>query len=92
MVAANETKPLWEDRVSERLFYTAFLLLPFIAIFADNLAWFLTKWDPVYAYTVLVAGVSLGLAWAAQILISLYQIWFSKPAELDSSMTPGAEA
>lgn len=67
------------------------LLLPFIAIFADILAWFLTKWDPVYAYTVIAAGASLGLAWAAQILISLYQIWFSKPAELDSSMTPGAE-
>lgn len=27
MVAANETKPLREDRISERLFYTAFLLL-----------------------------------------------------------------
>lgn len=52
------------------------ILLPFVAILADILVWFLTKWDPVYAYTVLIAGAVLGLAWAGQILISLYQLWF----------------
>jgi len=51
-------------------------LLPFVAILADIAAWFLTKWDPVYAYTVITAGGLLGLSWALQILISLYQIWF----------------
>lgn len=55
------------------------MVLPFVAIFADILAWFLTKWDPVYAYTVVIAGALLGLALAAQILICLYQIWFIKP-------------
>ena len=54
------------------------LLLPFITIFADILAWFLTKWDPIYAYTVIAAGAALGAAWAAQIFISLYQIWFMR--------------
>lgn len=67
------------------------LLLPFIAIFTDILAWFLTKWDPVYAYIVIVAGASLGLAWAAQILISLYQLWFGKAADLEGAMTLGGE-
>jgi hypothetical protein len=52
------------------------MVSPFVAIFADILAWFLTKWDPVYAYTVVAAGVLLGLAWATQILISMYQLWF----------------
>jgi len=51
------------------------VLLPFIAVFADILAWFLTKWDPVYAYTVISAGAALGAAWATQIFISLYQMW-----------------
>ncbi len=51
-------------------------LLPFVAIFSDISAWFLTKWDPVYAYTVIIAGGLLGLSWALQITISLYQIWF----------------
>lgn len=56
----------------------ALIVVPFAAVFADILAWFLTKWDPFYAYTVVIAGAALGLAWAAQILISLYQIWFPK--------------
>ncbi len=51
-------------------------LSPFVAIFTDIAAWFLTKWDPIYAYTVIIAGAVLGLSWALQILISLYQIWF----------------
>lgn len=39
------------------------MISPFVAIFADVLAWFLTKRDPVYAYTVVAAGGLLGLAW-----------------------------
>jgi len=54
------------------------ILIPFVAILADIIAWFLTKWDPVYAYTVVTSGALLGAAMAAQILISLYQIWFLK--------------
>ncbi len=56
-------------------------LLPFVAIFTDIAAWFLTKWDPVYAYIVAIAGGLLGAAWALQILISLYQIWFLRCRE-----------
>ncbi|HHM05300.1 MAG TPA: hypothetical protein ENJ19_06100 [Gammaproteobacteria bacterium] len=56
-------------------------VLPFVAIFADILAWFLTKWDPVYAYTVIAAGAVLGMSWAVQILLSLYQIWFLRGDE-----------
>lgn len=55
------------------------IVVPFAAVFADILAWFLTKWDPFYAYTVVIAGALLGLALAAQILICLYQIWFTRP-------------
>jgi len=50
-------------------------LTPFLAVIADISAWFLTKWDPVYAYTVVIAGGLLGITWAMQIVISLYQIW-----------------
>ena len=45
---------------------------PFIAVFVDIMAWYLTKWDPVYAYTAVV-----GLALAIQILLSLWQMWLS---------------
>ena len=52
------------------------VILPFASVLADILCWFLTKWDPVYAYVVLISGGIMGAALAAQILISLYQIWF----------------
>jgi len=31
-------------------FHHTLTLVPFIAIFTDILAWFVTKWDPHYAY------------------------------------------
>ncbi len=54
------------------------IVLPFVAMFVDILAWFLTKWDPVYAYTVVIAGGVLGLCLAIQIFSSLYQMWFRR--------------
>jgi hypothetical protein len=51
---------------------------PMVAVFVDVLSWFLTKWDSHYAIVVIVAGSVLGFSMAAQILISLYQIWFLK--------------
>jgi len=55
---------------------TSLILLPFISIFIDILAWFVTKWDPVFAYSIVITGGLLGASLSAQILISLYQIWF----------------
>ncbi len=61
------------------VWFKSFLVLaPMVAIFVDILAWFLTKWDPVYAYTVVIVGGVLGFSMAMQILISLYQLWFLK--------------
>ncbi|MES1981145.1 MAG: hypothetical protein V4443_01600 [Pseudomonadota bacterium] len=65
------------------VWFKRFLIVsPMLAVFVDILSWFLTKWDPVYAYTVVIAGAVLGLSMALQILISLYQIWFLKSPAL----------
>jgi hypothetical protein len=61
---------------------SSLLVVPFLAIATDVLAWFLTKWDPYYAVVVVAAGAILGLALAAQIVISLYQMWVSQSAQL----------
>jgi hypothetical protein len=61
------------------------VLLPFAAVLSDVLAWFLTKWDPAFAFTVVAAGAILGLSLACQILISLYQIWLSRPGATPTS-------
>ncbi|MFQ6004181.1 MAG: hypothetical protein ACE5OQ_01645 [Woeseia sp.] len=55
------------------------IVVPFAAMLADILAWFLTKWDPAYAYVVVSAGAVLGLSMMAQIIISLYQLWLLRP-------------
>jgi hypothetical protein len=68
------------------------MVLPFAAVLADIASWYLTKWDPIYAYTVIISGAVLGLALAAQILISLYQIWFLKPPQADMSKSVGDAA
>ncbi len=64
------------------------IVIPFLAVFVDILSWFLTKWDPIYAYTVVIAGGFLGFSLSAQILISLYQIWFlsSEPRRSKNSL------
>jgi hypothetical protein len=56
------------------------MLAPFLAVFVDILAWFLTKWDSHFAITVVAAGAVLGLALAAQILVCLYQMWIPRRA------------
>jgi hypothetical protein len=59
------------------VYFKRFLVVsPMVAVFVDVLSWFLTKWDSHYAIVVIVAGGVLGFSMAAQILISLYQIWF----------------
>ena len=68
--------------VMNRWIKWALMVLPFASVLADILCWFLTKWDPVFAYVVLISGGVMGAALAAQMLISLYQIWFLRgPAE-----------
>lgn len=52
------------------------IVLPFAAMITDILAWFLTKWDPIYAFAVVIGGGVLGVSLLAQIAISLWQIWF----------------
>jgi len=59
------------------------IILPFAAIFVDILAWFLTKWDPLYAYIIVISGGVLGLSLTGQILSALYQMWFTKEVHIN---------
>jgi hypothetical protein len=55
------------------------VLVPFLAILLDILSWYLTKIIPNFAYVVILAGALMGISMAAQILISIYQMWFYTP-------------
>ena len=52
--------------------------IPFVAIWIDIGSWWFTRVEPVFAYTVIVGGVLMGLSLATQISVSLYEMWFKQ--------------
>jgi hypothetical protein len=58
-----------------KLLRLVILAVPFLAIWMDILSWWFTKYHPLFAYTVIIGGALMGTALAAQILISLYDMW-----------------
>lgn len=68
-------KPLWLKN--------AIILMPFLAILFDIGSWYLTKLFPPFAWVVMISGGIMGLAFATQWFVSIWQMWFYKmPAEL----------
>jgi len=55
------------------------IAMPYVAIWMDIGSWWITKYQPFFAYIVIIGGGFMGLALAAQILISLWGMWFKKP-------------
>lgn len=53
------------------------ITVPFFAIWADIGSWWITKFEPVFAWVVMIGGAFMGLALAAQILISLWEMWLA---------------
>jgi hypothetical protein len=57
--------------------WRAFIVaLPFLTIWADIGAWWVTKYQPWFAWVVVISGALMGLALAVQILVSLWQMWW----------------
>ena len=54
------------------------IALPYLAIWADIGSWWLTKYQPVFAYVVIIGGGVMGAALGAQICISLWEMWFKR--------------
>jgi len=57
------------------------LALPFLSILLDIFSWYLTKLFSPFAYVVLLSGGVMGMCFAAQALISFYQLWWYKLPE-----------
>jgi hypothetical protein len=62
--------------VRQRYLKSILIALPFLAIFVDIGSWWLTKVSIVFAYTVFAGGTAMGVSFALQWLISIYQLWF----------------
>ena len=67
----------------------AIIGLPYVAIWADIGSWWITKYEPVFAYIVLIGGGVMGLALAAQILISLWEMWFKNASPAPGNVRGG---
>lgn len=57
----------------------ALIAVPFMAIWLDIGSWWLTKHQPAFAYIVIGGGMLMGLSLAAQIVISMYEMWLAGP-------------
>ena len=49
--------------------------LPFLAIWVDIGSWWFTRFEPIFAYTVIAGGALMGLSLAVQIGIPLWEMW-----------------
>ncbi len=59
----------------------AAVAIPFASISLDMGSWWFTRLDPLFAYTVIIGGILMGVSVVFQILLSLYQMWTTKPPE-----------
>ncbi len=64
------------------------MVLPFVAMWADIASWWLTRYEPVFAYVVVAGGVLMGVALAAQIILSLWELWLAPAAPRPSCAAP----
>ncbi len=54
--------------------------IPFLAIIADIASWYLTKIYAPFAWIVLISGAMMGVCFAIEWVVSIYQMWFYKGA------------
>ncbi|HEX8012302.1 MAG TPA: hypothetical protein VF814_15410 [Casimicrobiaceae bacterium] len=52
-----------------------FIAIPYLAIWADIGAWWVTKYEPFFASVVIIGGAFMGLALGVQIFVSLWEMW-----------------
>ncbi len=63
-------RPVW--------FKSVVIATPFLAVVIDIFSWYLTKLHPGFAIIVVASGGLMGLSFAFQWIVSMYQIWFYK--------------
>ncbi|MDQ7005451.1 MAG: elongation factor-1 alpha [Ghiorsea sp.] len=54
------------------------IAMPFISQIMDIASWWLTKFDPMFAWLVLIGGSGMGAAFAFMWFVSVYEMWVKK--------------
>jgi hypothetical protein len=69
-------RPLWMKCV--------IIITPFLTILTDIFSWYLTKWIPGFAWFIIGSGALMGISFAVQWIVSMWQMWFyTLPAEIE---------
>jgi hypothetical protein len=63
-------RPVW--------FKSTIIALPFASMVVDTGSWYLTKLNTAFAWTVIIGGALMGMSFAIQWIVSMYQMWFYK--------------
>jgi hypothetical protein len=61
------------------------IVAPFLMMITDIASWYLTKLNAAFAWTIIASGAIMGLAFAIEWFVSMYQILFSRKATSDRS-------
>lgn len=65
-------------RMNPPWFKSAVIAVPFITILLDIASWYLTKLYAGFAWVVMIGGALMGLTFATQWFVSMYQMWFTR--------------
>lgn len=52
------------------------IAIPFLMMITDIGSWYLTKLNPQFAWIIILSGALMGLSFAFQWCVSMYQLWF----------------
>jgi hypothetical protein len=64
-------RPVW--------FKCTVVALPFVAVTLDIGSWYFTKLYHPFAWVVMIGGALMGLSFAFMWVVSMYQLWFTRP-------------
>ncbi len=53
--------------------------MPYVFLLADILSWWLTKFHPIFAWLVILAGMGMGISFAFMWVTSILEMWLFKP-------------
>lgn len=72
-------RPVW--------FKAAVIVTPFLMMICDVGSWYLTKLNAGFAWLIILSGVVMGLCFAFEWFVSMYQIWFYRypPRDADAA-------
>jgi hypothetical protein len=54
------------------------IAMPYVSQVLDIASWWLTKFDPAFAWLVMFGGIGMAIAFAFMWVVSMYEMWIKK--------------